>query len=327
MRRAWLNALVLACAAMAGCGGESPSATGAIPSPSPTPSLFPPGSVLSVLSGYDGTPVAGAEVRVGTSAFRSDAGGRVVLPQGATPGVTLEVTAQDFLPRRTLLSRAGDLAVFLWPAEIRSIGLNQEMTKLLLHERLESRGAVIPMQRVQPGTTEILLWPADALRADPRAMTALGTAVERMAATFELRFRVVDEQPAAGFVIVIRQGTLETPCISCAGVRTAASNPYEIVGGDVYIGSIGARNPGLWIHEVGHVLGLNHSPRRGLDVMAQLPPNQPPDFSELELVTVRMMMRRPPSKLFPDDDTQLWPFSRSVAGRDGFIVCDLEPSR
>jgi hypothetical protein len=239
---------------MAGCGGESPSSTDTIPSPSPTSSAFPPGSVLSVLSGYDGTPVAGADVRVGTTALRSDASGRVVLPQGATPGVTLEVTAQDFLARRTQLTRAEDLAVFLWPAEIRSIGLDQEMTKLLLHERLEAPGTLTPDATHPAGTTEILLWPDDALRGDPRAMAALGTAVERLAAAFELRFQVVDRQPAAGFVIVIRQGTLETRCISCAFTRTG-SNSWELIGGDVFIGSAGALHPGLWIHEIGHVLG------------------------------------------------------------------------
>jgi hypothetical protein len=281
--------------------------------------------VLSLLSGYDGTPVAGADVRVGTNAFRSDAGGRVVLPQGATPGVTLEVAAQDFLPRRTRLSRPEDVAVVLWPAEVRRIGLNQEMTKLLLHEWLDDRGPVNPMRRVRGETTEILLWPDDTLRADPRAMTALGTAVERLAATFELRFRVVDREPVGAFVIVIRQGTLETPCISCAFTRTG-SNSSEVVGGEIYIGSSGMLHPGVWVHEVGHVLGLNHSPRRGLDVMAQSPPIQPPDFSELELVTVRMLMRRPPGKLFPDDDAEVARSSRSGPGREGPIVCDLEPS-
>ena len=147
-----------------------------------------------------------------------------------------------------------------------------------------------------------------------------------MAATFELCFQVVDRQPAAGFVIVIRQGTLETRCVSCAFTRTG-SNSWELIGGDVFIGSAGALHPGLWIHEIGHVLGLNHSSRRGLDVMAQSPPVQPPDFSELELVTVRMMMRRPPGKLFPDDDADVTRSSRSAFGPDGFIVCDLEPTR
>jgi hypothetical protein len=72
---------------------------------------------------------------------------------------------------------------------------------------------------------------------------------------------------------------------------------------------------GVWVHEVGNVLGLNHSPRRGLDLMAQAPPIQPPDFSELELVTVRMMLRRPPGKLFPDDDAEVSRSSRSGPGR------------
>jgi hypothetical protein len=323
MRRILLNVLVLACAAMGGCGGgDAPTPTGATP-PAVAPPAFPAGTVLYLLSGYDGTPVAGADVRVGTTAFRSDPSGRVVLSQGATPGVTLEVTAQDFLPRRTLLSRADDLAVFLWPAEVRRIGLDEDMTKFLLHEWLGGSGGLSTMRRVGPATKEILLWPDDALREDSRAMTALATAVERLAATFELRFTVVDHQPAGGFVVVIHLGTLTTPCVSCASYRT--SNSIEIIGGEVYIGAIGARNPGLWIHEIGHVLGLFHSPRNGLDVMAQSPPNQPPDFSDLELVTIRMMMRRPPGKLFPDDDTNVSRSGRSSPDREGFIVCDLQP--
>lgn len=81
-------------------------------------------------------------------------------------------------------------------------------------------------------------------------------------------------------------------------------------------------HPGVWIHEVGHILGLGHSPRVGLDVMATAPPIQPPDFSELEMVTVRMMLKRPPGKLFPDDDADV---SRSSVPSSGWVVCNLEP--
>lgn len=316
-----LNAFVLACVAV-GCGG-SPGPTATASPSAPPPPVFPRGSVLSAVSGYDGAPVAGADVRIGTSSFRSDTGGRVILPDGATPGVPLEITAEDFLPRRTRLSRAEDLAAVLWPAQVRRIGLDEEMTRLLLHEWLDVRGPINPMRRIVPGTNEIRLWPDATLQADPRAMTALATAVERLAATVELPFTVVDREPAGGFVIVIRQGTLQTPCISCAYTRTGRTSS-EVIGGEIYIGSAGMLHPGVWIHEVGHILGLNHSPRRGLDVMGQAPPIQPADFSELELVTVRMMLRRPPGKLFPDDDSEV---ARSGdAGWNGPIVCDLEPA-
>src|SRR5512134_3908736 len=146
MRLMWLKGLLVACAGIAAGCGDSPSSSTVTTSPSPpvAPPLFPPGSVLSIQSGYDGAPVAGADVRVGAVSFRSDAGGRVVLSDGAAPGVTLEVTAGDFLPRRTRLSRAEDLTVALWPAEIRRIGLDQELTRLLLHEWLHAPGPLDP---------------------------------------------------------------------------------------------------------------------------------------------------------------------------------------
>lgn len=56
--------------------------------------------------------------------------------------------------------------------------------------------------------------------------------------------------------------------------------------------------------------------------MATAPPIQPPDFSELEMVTVRMMLKRPPGKLFPDDDADV---SRSSVPSSGWVVCNLEP--
>ncbi len=323
MRLNWLKGFLLVGAGVAvGCGGSSNPTTGSSPSPSAPPPLFPPGSVLSIQSGYDGAPVAGADVRVGGVSFRSDAEGRVPLPNGASPGLTLEVTAPDFLPRRTRLTRAEDLAVALWPAEIRRIGLDQDMTRILLHQGTSGGGPLQAMRRITPGTTEIRLWPDATLRAAPRAMTALGTATERLAATAGIPFVVVDQQPAGGFVIVVHEGTLQTPCISCALQKTNGRTPWEVTGGEIYIGNSGMLHPGVWIHEVGHILGLGHSPRVGLDVMATAPPIQPPDFSELEMVTVRMMLKRPPGKLFPDDDADV---SRSSVPSSGWVVCNLEP--
>src|SRR5262245_10457865 len=79
MRSPWLKRLLLACAGLvAGCGGSPSTSTGTA-TPSPPPPLLPPGSVLSLYSGFDGAPVVGADVRVGAVAFRSDAAGHVVL--------------------------------------------------------------------------------------------------------------------------------------------------------------------------------------------------------------------------------------------------------
>src|SRR4029450_6598660 len=178
----------------------------------------------------------------------------------------------NFLPRRARPARAEDVTVALWPAEIRRIGLTQELTRLLLHEPLNPPGGPLqPMRRITPGTTAIRLWPAATLRADPRAAAALASAAERLAASVEIPFQVVDQAPAGGFVIVIHQGTLQTPWISCAIQKTGRS-PWEVVGGEIYIGNAGMLHPGVWIHEVGHVLGLGHSHPLGLDVSAQAAP-------------------------------------------------------
>ena len=81
------------------------------------PPLQRASETLTVVSGWDQTPVPSAQVRMDGAAFTTDANGQFELPGTAVAGGLLDVDAPGFLPRRT---RLGELPVAnqitLWPA-------------------------------------------------------------------------------------------------------------------------------------------------------------------------------------------------------------------
>jgi hypothetical protein len=72
------------------------------------------------------------------------------------------------------------------------------------------------------------------------------------------------------------------------------------------------------LHELGHTFGLNHSPDRS-EIMGVRRVRAPRAFSPRERLVMRLMMKRRPGNLFPDNDRQA-PALRAL-GAWSQIVC------
>lgn len=140
--RAARTTVVLLVGALAGCGGGSSGGgptTAFNATPAPVQQLGS-GTVLSVVSGDDDTPVSGASVQIGSASYRTDLSGRVTLTApaavggGASPqGATVIIEAPGFLTRRTLLRTVSDTEFALWPAAIPAKKLDERLTSMLVY--------------------------------------------------------------------------------------------------------------------------------------------------------------------------------------------------
>ena len=127
--------------ALAGCGGGGSSAPTPLITPTPAPAAqLAAGSVITVVSGDDGAPVAGASVQIGGAGYKSDPAGRLTLtapaPVGGVSspqGALVVIEAPGFLTRRTLLRSASETEFALWPSSIPGKGVDEKLTSLLVY--------------------------------------------------------------------------------------------------------------------------------------------------------------------------------------------------
>jgi hypothetical protein len=97
-----------------GCD-KSPTSPGPRP-PAPPPPL-PQARTLSVVSGWDQSAVAGAQVRVNDTMLTTDAQGQFVCSETVAAEAAIDVDASGFLPHRTRLFGVPSTNVIeLWPA-------------------------------------------------------------------------------------------------------------------------------------------------------------------------------------------------------------------
>src|SRR5262249_15015428 len=307
--RSVVGACLLA-ATCAGCSrGGSPSAPSrAVPAP---PVAITAGTVLTLTSGETGSPVPGAAVIVGGSVYAADERGEVTLRLSAAPGALVDVAAADYLDRQTLLRSASSTHYSLWP--LRSpTGLDESYTRTLVYTSDGGAPGGAPLQRLRLRTTRVVAVPSAALRADEDAERALDAALQEVdqAVGDLVAYREGSAAPSQGVAIATRVEPTNSVCTETATTRVSGATTVFLTDGEieraeiVFCSAKDARDLVAVTHELGHTLGLRHSPDSAELMAAVVHPGQTTSFSAREGLAVHLLMQRRGGTRFPDNDRQ-----------------------
>lgn len=302
-RLSWTAAAAL----LAGlCGCESATEPSSVADPrTEAAGGYPSGTVLRLVSGEDGTPVAGAVVRLAGREARADSEGAVTLTREAALGTSLRVDAAGFLTRRTLLRSADETTFALWPSESPT-GLDADYTEALVYTSAALGNTSDREALDRPGldTPFVSVLPDDAIRSDGIALENLrAAAAELSAATGAIAYRL-DAAPGSTPVTFAIDPEDETIVEDNLRAFTRCwLDRLVITRCEVVLRSLDvARSPTV-LHELGHSFGLNHSPD-AREIMGVRRLSSPSRFSPRERLVMRLMLTRRPGNLFPDDDRQ-----------------------
>jgi hypothetical protein len=308
----WWAAALIACG-----GGKSLPVAPTVVTSTPDPG-FPAGTVISIVSGETGLPVAGASLYIGGRPTAADAAGRVTLPQRLDPATPIDVTAAGYLDRLTRL-RSRD-PISLWPRQSPT-GLEENFSARIVYTGStsdQSTFAPSGMIRLADTTRVVAIVPSPDVEADARGLPYLQEGARRVAVAHGGKFAfVVGTNPPAGAVRFDAIRDRSDPTCSdlvLAFVRWRLSG-FTIVGGTINFCRVdGLRALGTVTHELGHVFGLRHSIS---DSDLMYPFNSgPEDFSPREALVMRLMLQRPPSNAYPDTDRHLV----STAGASSAVI-------
>lgn len=262
---------------------------------------FPSGTTLRIVSGGGNEiPVVGAEVIVGGENLISDADGTVTLLRDANDGATVDITADGYLARQTLLRRQTGPRLSLWPTTGPSGMTENFIFDVVYH--LSLGGESSHMMRIQPGTDIAYVMPTEQIRRDPRAMATLADAIDELndVAMGEIVFTVSSNPPAGSvvFELIIDPNILGE---RVAGQAHREFLGWNIVGGTITFDSLETARTSATHHELGHMMGLGHSDSRA-DVMFPFLHRRVETFSGRERIAMRIILDRPAATRQPDND-------------------------
>ncbi len=296
------SAAVCVATVLAGCGGDSPQAPAA-PTLVATPTPAPP-VVFIVSAGDTGRVMPGVQVIVAGVSHTTDAAGQLTLTD-APIGATLDVIAPSYLDRQTLVRPVTPTRITLWPRQPLS-RFDEDYTQMLVYTSasIGSEGAPRALARLPLGAaTQVRVILPPSLADDPAASFYHQLGADHMNTAAGGRFRyTIGTSAVAGSLNVQVSVAGGPPCSSAiAAYANAGTNSAgEITSASItYCETRFSRDGRIVLHELGHTIGLRHSPVRG-DIMG--PAADIDLFTDRELLVMRLMYQRPAGNTFPDND-------------------------
>jgi hypothetical protein len=259
--------------------------------------------VVTVVSGETDGPVAGAKVIVAGTPHPTDGAGQAAV-QAAAEGATVDVEAEGYLTRQTLVRHAVT-RLTMWPDNARLPG---DYTKKLVYtaSTVTDSTSIVPLERLPPRVRNLVLAPSDALAADPRSMAAHRQAADYFNVAVE--GRTVFSVGGAGDMTVPTR--IEATYESCEGkanriIAHTWVSGHEVTRAEIiFCGVIPSRLAAPIAHELGHVFGLAHS-ADSRDVMYayyDIHGRDEHGFTARETLTMGLISLRRGGNIWPDND-------------------------
>lgn len=288
------------------CGGDRGSGPSVVATPAP--SGLASGTVLTLVSGETGAPIAGASVTIGAQALTSDAAGQVRLAAAASIGSAIDILHPAHLDRLSTVRSGTGQRFALWP-KVNGSGLTEHYTATLVYTEATdppSPTGQSALTRLPRGTTTVVVVPSAQELEDGAAMEAhyRGVAAVTDATGGAVTYVLAPSRPSSGVVVTTRVDAQDSRCRedNIRGYTRGTYQGQELVSAEiVFCTASVSRSPTIG-HELGHTFGLRHSPDEREIMFFQFGSNRATTFGPRESLLMRLMLDRPPGNRFPDND-------------------------